>query len=29
VHAESELNFEQLKTKRSAEAGHGRNAKAS
>jgi 16S rRNA G966 N2-methylase RsmD len=29
VHAESELNFEQLKTKRSTEAGHGRNAKAS
>jgi DNA modification methylase len=29
VHAESELNFEQLKAKRSREAGHGRNAKAS
>jgi DNA modification methylase len=29
VHAESELNFEQLKTKRSTESGHGRNAKAS
>jgi integrase len=28
VHAESELNFEQLKTERFTEAGHGRNAKA-
>jgi DNA modification methylase len=29
VHAESELRFEQLKTRRSTEADHGRNAQAS
>ena len=29
VHAESELNFEQLKAERFTETGHGRNAKAS